>query len=141
MRSTFRSLIEELFRHVCNKEYSAASDGNKDYFFLLLESVVAEMMHRRILNETRNHGFNHWSQLDTFTRALIEKIVNDAGILVPVVAFIKQRMVNAVKEDLKREPAVAKEIKSPPERFTSAFAGTSSYEKFKSKNLHSREHD
>lgn len=74
-------------------------------------------------------------------QTLIEKFATDLGFIAPVSAFLKQRVINAVEEELNQEAPVTKEIPSPPDRSSSAFASTASDEEPKAKQLRRKRHD
>lgn len=57
-------------------------------------------------------------------QTLIEKIVNDPEFVASVTVFSQQLMVNAIKEELKRELLARKKISSSPNCSPSASAGT-----------------
>lgn len=42
-------------------------------------------------------------------KVLVEKIVNDPGLVTPTAAFFMQRVINVKVEELKREPQVTRE--------------------------------
>lgn len=108
---------------------------------MLLESAVTDMIHQGALPETLNQRFNSWSRFDTFIQAGIEKIVTDPSFIAPVAVFVKQRVINAVEEELNREHSLPKEILSPPDRSLPASSGTTLEKKSKARHSRYRQHN
>lgn len=108
MRSTSGNLVKKTICDFQATDYCAASEGNKNFFLLVCDERDHGDDPRRALDETLRQSFNRWSRSDTFMPVLVEKIVNDPGFIAHVAAVDRQRVTNAVKEDLKLEPQVTK---------------------------------
>lgn len=94
----------------------SATDGIKDFSFLFAKSLVTEMIHCEVLDETINQSFNRWSRLDTIMQALIEVIVHDPDFIALVDANFKQSVITAIEKKLSRESPVTKKISSSRNR-------------------------
>lgn len=114
MRSMFRNLVEETICDFFSTGYCAGTIGIKDSTFLLVESVIIGTVHREVLDETLSWSSNRRTPLDTFIKALIEKIIHDLYFIVPIAANIKERMINVEEEELIRELPVTMEIRYTP---------------------------
>lgn len=107
-RSMSRNLDEVNIFDIFTSVHCATTDGDKDSFFSFVESVVKKTIYREVVSETLSRGFNCWTELKCFTPTLIKKSVDDLGSTANVAAFVMQRVVNAVKHDLSREPLATK---------------------------------
>lgn len=112
MRSMSRNLVGKTISDVFATGYCAAIESIKNYSFLVVKSVITEMIHRELPKEMPNQTFNRWLRSDTFTQIVFEKIANDPGFIEAIAAFIRQHVINAVGEGLMHYPNVTKEILS-----------------------------
>lgn len=97
MRSNARNLVKEIICVVLITGYCATTASITNSFFSFLESVITEMIHRRILDETLNKSINRWPRSENFIQALMEKIVKDPGFIVSIPAIVKHLEINVVK--------------------------------------------
>lgn len=63
-----------------------------------METVITEMIHQRVLDDTLNQRFRRRSLFDTFMHVSFEKIVNYSSFTVFVAAFVLQREINVAEE-------------------------------------------
>lgn len=136
MKSMSRNLIEENIWDVFATNHCTATEGIKRSSLAFVESVITETIHGGAMVETLNPSLYRRSRSDTFKRVVVEKIVKIPGFLAPVAAFVRQREINAVIENLKRALQSAKKIPLPPYRFLLLSDGAISDED--SKDRHSR---
>lgn len=61
-------------------------------------------------------------------QVLVEKILKGPNFIMPVAAFAKQRVIDAVETELMQAPEAMKETPSPPNRSSSIFSGATSGE-------------
>lgn len=76
--------------------------------------MVIEMINCGFLNETLIWSFIHWWQFDTFSQALIDKIVGDPGFNAFIATYFRQRMINAVEKELSQNPLSTKRFRHYP---------------------------
>lgn len=103
-----QNLVEETICDAFSTGYCTHSEYLKYSFFLVGENVITETIRYEILGETIKQSFNRWSQWDTFMKILVEMIVSDPGFTTPGAAFVRQSTINAVEEELKREPQITR---------------------------------
>lgn len=97
MKSLFQNLVEENICGVCITGFLAATGSIKNSFFLFMEGVSTETIHRRARNEILNQSFNCWLCFGFFMKDLVGKFPNSPGIIVPVAGFVRQRVIGAVE--------------------------------------------
>lgn len=85
-----------------------------------------EMIQRGALDETLNQSFNRWSRSDTFMQVFVEKVVINMDFITSLTAFVKQCVINAIEEELKRGPQVTEKILPPPYLSPSGFPSATS---------------
>lgn len=91
-----------------------------------MENVITELIDRGKLDETLSQSFNRWSRYDTSMQMLVKRNINDPGFITPVVAFVKQRVISTVEDELKRETQVTMKNPSIADPSLSAFTGVTS---------------
>lgn len=97
VRSMFRNMVQTPIYDIYTPEYCVATGGIKNSFFSFLRSMIREMIHCEVLDEMLAQSLNFWSRSETFTQALIEKIVSGSVFIAPVTDFLKQSVINAVE--------------------------------------------
>lgn len=68
-----------------------------------MENEITEMSHSQPLEETLKQSSSRWTRSDIIVQVLVENTAKDPGFISLVVAFDGKHMINAVKEELKKE--------------------------------------
>lgn len=124
MSSLYRDLFDQTLCNVFTTGYHTGTNDTNKFFFSFVESVVTEIICRKVIDKTLSQNFNRCSRSDTIMRALIESSAEDPSLVASTAAFVEHYVINVFKKELKREPSVAKEISSPLDRFLSPSTGT-----------------
>lgn len=114
MRSKSRHLIE---KDLCNpfaKRCCLGADVMMNFFTSFVESVTTTTIMCRILRETTKQIFYRCAHKGIFMKVLFTKICSKQENITHVAAFVVQRMIIAVKEQLRREPQKAWKVPSTP---------------------------
>lgn len=115
-----QNLVEEIICYVFTIGYCVATESIKNSSFSIAENMNTGITYQGVVGKTLSQSFNRKSRSNTSMKVLDRKIVADPGFRTPIAAFVKQHLINAVKEGLKREPQFTREIPSSIDRFPSA---------------------
>lgn len=68
-----------------------------------MDTVITRKIYSEVLEKTFSPSLKRWSQSKSFMQIVSDKIVYDLGLIAPVAANVRQRVIIAVEEELKRE--------------------------------------
>lgn len=88
--------IEETLVKMLQLGNSSASNGMKTALARFLESIVIAFCSGGAAEEVMSQCFERWSQSDTFTNAVVKRIVSNPFFIRPVAGFIKQHIDSAI---------------------------------------------
>lgn len=104
MISMFRILFGKTLCDLLTTEHSVVTYVIKNSSYSFVESVFIKIIQGGFKTETLGQSFNLGSRSETFIQLLNERIVDDPGLIAPVAAIVKPRLIDAGEKDLNREP-------------------------------------
>lgn len=82
---------------------SAATEDLDNITFLIMKSIILEMICIEVQNETPSHIINGWFWSNTFEQDVVAMIVSEPGVTASVVGSVRQSVINFVNNVLKKE--------------------------------------